>query len=105
MNLKDRWNKKKNLRTETFKFLGQDVKIREITGLEKKEIDEISKKDSIKAQYGIWDKSMQTEGCKMTEEEFNNAYEYSHPEVDYIMGRMLDLSGLSEEAKKSIEKN
>lgn len=103
MNLKERWNSKNELKTKKFTFLEQEIEIRELTGFEKEKID--NEKDKIKAQFLMYDFSVQTEDIRLNENEFRHAYEYSHAEVDYILAEILTFSCLTEKASEELEGN
>ena len=106
MNIKERWNKKTDLEKDSFEFLGEKVDIRALSGLEKIEVqEEKNKGNELESERLIYSYGMLTKELKLNNEEFNHAFDTSHAEIDYILGKILDVSGMTEEAQKSIEKN
>lgn len=90
MSLKEKWAAKKKLATDTFEYQGEEVKIREMSGLEKVEFE--GEEDLAETSWMIWDSCVLSESLTLTKEEFMHAFDKCHAEVDYIIGKIVTLS-------------
>jgi hypothetical protein len=90
MSLKTKWSKKNVFLEETFEMDGEQVTIREMSGLEKAAMDDIE--DLVDKSYFIWKLCVINESLHLSEDEFKHAFNYSHAEVDGIIARIIKMS-------------
>lgn len=103
MSLKDKWASKTDLNTKTFEFLGEQVQIRELSGMEKVAAQQIE--DPIQQQFYIWERCVISESIKLTKGEFRHAFDTSHSEIDYIITQILQFSCLDLKSREELEGN
>lgn len=94
MSLKEKWLSKKEFRKETFEYLGEEVTIRELSGLEKTEMNDMD--DMLEKYYFVWRNCVLTESIAMDKQEFSHAFDKCHSDIDHIVAKVLELSGKPE---------
>ena len=103
MSLKESLLRKVEFKKATVKVNGMELEVRELSGLERMEMSKID--DAIDSGRYVWNTCVLSEGEKMSEEEFNQAYNFNHMIVDKVVSEILKLSGLTGEAEEQVVKN